>query len=157
MAKQAKTDIDLQIRTLHEAGKKPPAIAKAIGMSRQGVRAALVRLGLGNEPPAAPVPAPAGNSAPAEDSSPAEPSEERQASLESLRGARKLAEASKDPIRIIQAALAGAKVAGDIEQSNPKPTPLAKLPKTRELGAKARKRMHDLLTRMQKQAEETRP
>jgi hypothetical protein len=84
-----------------------------------------------------------------------DPTAERRDSLKSLRGARKLAEANRDPIRIIQAALGAAKVAGDIERSNPKPPDVAKLPKTREMGAKARQRLHDLLTRMQQQAAET--
>jgi hypothetical protein len=51
-----------------------------------------------------------------------DPTAERRESLKSLRGARRIAEANKDPIRIIQAALGAAKVAGDIERSNPRAT-----------------------------------
>lgn len=51
MAKQSKTHVDRQIRSLHEAGSGPAAIAATLTadgtpMSRQGVYKALKRLGL---------------------------------------------------------------------------------------------------------------
>ena len=147
-----------RVRKLRAAqpSRSQAAIAKELGLSAGAVNAILKKEPPAKVtgPPAEPLTEATGEPEPVGET---DPTEERRASLKSLQGARKLAEANKDPIRIIQAALGAAKVAGDIERSNPRPVELAKMPKTREMGQKARKRLHDLLTRMQQQAAETTP
>lgn len=152
-----------RVRDLRAAqpSRSQASIGQEVGLSVGAVNAILspktksTRVEVALETIAPPNPPAEPSLEPTGDPGETDPEAERRDSLKSLRGARKLAEANKDPIRIIQAALGAAKVAGDIERSNPKPVELAKLPKTREMGAKARKRLHDLLTRMQQQAAET--